>query len=461
MSVNEQNASNKLDECTNLLDAQDFARFTPLFREIVAFLETNMELEALAASCNDLRDRAKSLILQKIEIASVFEEFQEYLQFLADIVDDKRELWTILHSEMSANIRVTLHQSQLIAAAFFTPVMLFEYGFETFEQSNLCDFTNITNEEALVDIFYAVAGFVRACNLPPNYESRLQRYIDFINKLLSMFTKLPDFDAYRFVWLVEAVHNHLHLANSVLKQICEHVLQDYTLRESTQPPRVRLHKMCVISTSRFLQQLKLVRESINSIFREVIEEQRLFVRKYIFSCFACIDWSAPYENSISEPLNCWRLMLVNITATLREKHELPISLLIDFIDDSLVLFEGYYGSVQATRAKSSDLRQDIFTIVELVTQFYPAEMENTTLKRLWFLLLIAAVSGARDEMLVGVTGIDSEDPTSPFLGLERDATDFIDYKLALQVLTKKFENESEAFEGMVTFVRAKYNQTDG
>ena len=131
---------------------------------------------------------------------------------------------------------------------------------------------------------------------------------------------------------------------------------------------------------------------------------------------------------------------------------------VDFLDDSLVMFSGYYGTVQPSKAKSANLRMDIFAIVELVTQFYPVEMdEEPTLKQIWYLLLIAAISGARDGDLREVTKRESSEPLSPFLGLERRRAEFADYKLAIQVLYSKFESEATSFDAMVEFIRKNYN----
>lgn len=360
-----------------------------------------------------------------------------------------------MQSISNSQLKITLHQSQLLAAAFFTPGMLFEFGFDTFLKSNLCDFTNATNEEALIDNFYAIAGFVSACNLDTTYVTNIPQYNDTIRQILLLFTQLHDFDAYRFVWLVEVIHEHLHLANNTLKQICDEIIQDYVNLEEKRSIN-KLHKICVISTSPFLHSLPILRESINSIFQGVIEEQRHFVRKYIFGCFATNDWTGLRVNQISEPLRCWRLYLFNLSYRINDKPELPNLLLADFLDDSLSLFVGYYGGVQPTKEKSVNLRIDIFNILELITQFYPNEMSNNTLRRLWYLLYVAAVSGASEKDLENLQFKDSNKSSLPSLGLERSNTEFADYRLALEILGKKFENEKDSFDNMVKFIRRNY-----
>ncbi|OHS98029.1 hypothetical protein TRFO_35681 [Tritrichomonas foetus] len=450
--ISPSNFEDKVKECQSYIDGRDFPKFTALFKQLNDY---NVNSEEVSTDISDLKQRAIDEKIKELEEQTDFDLFQQNLRELDQIVQDKKALWDIIHAPMNTTIKVTLHQSQLIAAAFFTPTMLFEFGFESFYKSNLCDFSNVTNEEALVDIFYAMAGFVCACNLDQIYVSHLQQYTDFIHKLLSMFTNLPDFDAHRFVWLVEAIHEHLHMPNQVLKNTCKEVIQEYVEKEEKSNVN-KLHKICIISTSPFLQQLPIPRESINSIFQVVIDEQRLFVRKYIFGCFACNDWTGPHTHILSEPLRCWRLYLVNLTNRIQEKPELPNLLIVDFIDDSLSLFEGYYGEVQPTKEKSINLRIDIFAIVELVTQFYPSEMSGDTLKRIWYLLYIVAISGASETDLEHIQFKESDEPNMPFLGLERNGSDFADYRHALEILGKKFESEAETLPAMIKFVRQNY-----
>ena len=450
--INQSNLDEKIRECQNYIKSHQPDKFIALYKKLV---EYNRNSEEMSNDISDLKQKAIDEKIKELEEEKDFDRFQQLLRELDEIVQDKKQLWDIIHAPLNASIKITMRQSQLMSAAFFTPAMLFEFGFDSFINSNLCDFSNITNEEALVDIFYAMAGFVCACNLDKIYVSNLPRYSEFIHKLMSMFTNLPDFDAHRFVWLVEAIHEHLHINNSTLKSISEEVIQEYASKEEKTSIN-KLYKLCVISTSPFLQQLPIIKESINSIFQVVIDEQRLFVRKYIFGCFAMIDWTGPHNHSLSDPLKCWRLYLVNLSNKIQEKPELPNLLLVDFLDDSLNLFEGYYGEVQPTKEKSINLRIDIFAIVELVTQFYPTEMSADALKRMWYLLYICAISGASDTDLETVEFKESSDSSMPFLGLERSGADFVDYRLALDVLGKKFENEAETLPDMIKFIRHNY-----
>ena len=454
MAISPSDFEEKNKLCKKLIDSHDYTNFLTSFKQLS---ESASKSDTFIRKLNDLKQYAIDEKIKELELTTDFDEYIQHLRILDDIIQDKKELWDIMNSLSSTQLKVTLSQSQMIATAFFSPVMLFEFGFESFYNSKLCDFKNIMNEEALVDIFYAIAGFVCACHLEPTYVSNKPQYLELIHKLLSMFIKLQDFDAYRFVWLAESIHEHLHCPNNLLKQTCEEVIQDY-LKEEEKHSMNKLYKLCIISTSPFLHQLPILRESIESIFHTVIEEQRLFVRKYIFICFSSNDWTGPRTNKITEPLHCWVLYLENLSYRIKDKPELPILLLVDFINDSLSLFSGYYGEVQPTKEKSVNLRIDIFTIIDLITEYYPTDITPDALKMIWYLLYIAAISGASDFDLenVGMTFIESDEPDSPYLGLEKTQSEFVDYRLALERLGKKFEAEKDTLPKMIHFIRENY-----
>lgn len=454
MAISPSDFEEKNKHCKKLVDSHDYSQFLTSFKQLS---ELTSKSDEFSRKLSKLKQYAIDEKIKELETTTNFDEYIQHLRILDDILQDKKDLWNIMNSLSSTQLKVTLNQSQMIATAFFTPVMLFEFGFDSFYNSRLCDFKNVMNEEALVDIFYAIAGFVCACHLEPTYVSNMSQYFDLIRKLLSMFIKLQDFDAYRFVWLVESIHEHLHCPNNLLKQTCEEVIQDY-LNEEEKHSMKKLYKLCVISTSPFLHQLPILRESIESIFHTVIEEQRLFVRKYIFICFSSNDWTGPRTNKITEPLHCWVLYLENLAFRIKEKPELPILLLVDFINDSLLLFTGYYGEVQPTKEKSVNLRIDIFTIVDKITNFYPTDIPPDDLKMIWYLLYIAAISGASDFDLenIGSTIVESDEPDSPYLGLEKTQSDFLDYRIALERLGKKFEAEKDTLPNMIQFIRQNY-----
>lgn len=465
MELSAENLVQKVQECRNILDALDFSKGVNLLSCICTFGETMEDCPAeITSSCAQLKQYAIDVVLRQLEESKIFERFQEMLHVMDEIVSDKEQLWKILHTDMNATLKVTRHETQLIAAGFFTPSELFEFGFGGFVNTKLCSTKNITNEEAIIDILYGVIGFVRGCNLAVEYETKLPSYVGFITTLLSMFVKLQDFDAHRFVWFVETIHGNLHIPNSVLRRMCDGIMSDYANEPDAIPSLNRLHKMCILSTSPFLQQIPTIRTTIEHLFGRVVEEQRHFVRKYIFSGFVVVDWDVfklPETPKVSFPFSCWRLFLTNLSARLQEKVELPALLLTDFIEDALRLFEGYYGEVQPTLAMSRILRMEIFGIIDSVIEYYTAEMQPEMLRRIWYLLLIAVISGASDEDLKEpVEWVDPPDKNAPLLGIETNRGEVADYRAAFSVVGKKFEAENDAIQSMVTFVRAKYNQKE-
>lgn len=456
-AISAENISEQISKCGEYLFSSDWNKYDGLFKSIYKYLNEDGKETVDNKEFIKLQNNATQILKKTLEATSDFDEFQLFLSHLDITLQDKRKLWDLLHG-MNTILKVTLHQSQLIAVAYFSPVDLFEFGFETFMDSHLAEFGNSTNEEAIIDIFYAAAGFVRACNLEKTFESTLPKYQSFIEKMLREFTKIADFDAHRFVWLVQVIHENLHLASACLLKICEEIFSDYINNNVEKINLVKLHKLCIVSTSPFLKKLPKLHEWINQVYIETITEQRLFVRKYIFVNFACYDWAAPMIPSLSLPLKCWRLYLTHLASRIHEKTELPNMLLIDFLDDSLCLFEGYYAGVQPTKEKAVNLRMDIFAIIELITQFYTNEMSAETLKRIWYLLYIVAVSGAREEELQNVKPRACDEPNMPFLGLERNGTDFVSYKIALDVLSHKFLSEFNSFPRMCEFIRCNYNK---
>lgn len=460
--INAENCMGRIDECRKYLKNQQWIQFSFLFRLLVKFCEKKKNVSSkvsdeLSKSMTGIQDSAVEYTISQMESVTSFEDFQSWLLKLNDIVQDKKVLWDLIHTKVNSQVKATLRQSHEIAASLFTPSMLFEFGIQQFLQSSLCDTSNIANEEALIDIFYAIAGYVRACALDNEYETSNQGYIDFLHKLFSSFVNLPDFDAHRFVWLIEAVSHHLHISSSKLKEICGDVLKDYVEKGAQQNAMNRLYKLCVISTSPFMKNFVYLKNSIERYFQMVLVEQRAFVMKYIFSSFATLDWSGLGTGEPSEQIKCWKLYLMNLSARLSDRIELPNSILVDFLEDSVIVFEGYYGEIQPSKSRATDLRLDIFTIVELVSQNYPLAMSGDLLKRLWYLLLIVAVSGASTDELESIQKLDSPSPTMPFLGLERSGADFVDYGMALGMLSRKFEDEAESFQDMITFVRKNFD----
>jgi len=451
--VNSSNFSERLKEIHEMIALNEWDNFNALWPHITKYHD-NQYVREPDPKYQSMKNEAFDALKVLIEKSETYEQFQQYLQSLAIAINDPKTLWETLHSKLNGTLKVTFHQAQIIAATFFQPHELFEYGFSVFHQSSICSFVNITNEEALIDIFYATAGFVRACHLSDNYEAQDPEYESFITQMLTLFTQLPDFDAHRFVWLIEAINQHLHLRPAVFRDICSRVIHDYISNTVDQNLKNRLYKLCVITTSPFLQSLTALRESIDSTFLVVIKEQRKFIRKYIFSGYSTINWLGNMLRSLSPPLRAWRLYLSNMNSKMQENPELPNLLLIDFMDDSLLLFNQIYGDIQPSKNRACDLRLDIFAIVDTVSHLYPVEMSTQVLKRLWYLLFIAAIVGASEFDFDNLKYEKPKVPDTPMLGLDRTTNDFVNYRNALQVYGKQFENEIHDMESMFKYLRA-------
>ena len=463
--INPSNALQRVEECLKYMILQEWQKFNFLYDRLLKFQEIRVkgagkmlrDDDEFTSAWNNLRASSVDSMLKHLESATKFDEFMQWMQRLSEIIHDPRTLWNILHTEVQPSLKVTLEQSHQIAAKFFTPEMLFDFSLESFLASGLCDFTNISSEEEIIDMFYAACGFMRACNLNQKYQVKAHTFTEFVNRMLLFFTTLPDFDAKKFVWLVENIHKYLHIPDQNLRQICESVLNEFASKDEGTNHLLRLHKMCIISTSPFLQKIPALKTAINQVFKSVVAEQRKFVHKYILGCFVNCMWEGGPEPNLSEPLAAWKLYMDNLSERIKEKKELPKLLLVDVIDDSLTYFTGYYGEVQPSNGRAINLRRDIFEVVNICAKYHPGKMNAETLNKIWYLLYIAAVCGATDSQLKNVKSADSKDPNSPFLGLPHSDTDFQDYAQALAYLSKKFEVEFDSFPAMVEFVRKNYD----
>lgn len=461
--INPGNALARVQECQKYLTLQMWTQYSFLYKHLAQFQDIRVrgagkmlrDDDEFTKAWNALRTSSVDMMLKCLESAQSFEEFKLWINHLAPIINDPRTLWNIIHTEVQCSLKVTLEQSREIQDAFFTHEMLFEYSLESFLQSSLCDFKEANSEEALVDIFYAAAGFIRACQLPDEYRITQKPFIDHVENLLVHFTEIPDFDANRFVWLVEAIHDHLHLMENNFIQICKSVLEKMISHKDTGGGSIsKLYKMCVISTSPFLQSLQVIRDSIDKAFEAVLIEQHSFARKYIFGGYVNCLWTGLEQKRISDPLRTWVLYIHNLEKKIKAHSELPVLLLADFIDDSLQYFFGYYGEVQATKERAVNLRMDLFTIVQTVKEVYPIKFTESALKKLWFLMTIAAVCGATDEQLQNIKQ-ETAKSDDPFLGLKHDGRDFENYSKALGCLQAKFKDEVDAFPIMIEFIRKR------
>ena len=455
VQINSGNFSSQMENCQKLLESANQADFSKLYDNLDKF-QSSSKSDNISQQWNDFNQKVIKRLMKYVEEAENFETFVSFLRLLKKAVQDPATLWKIVHTSINSQLKVTMHESQLIATEFFTPEELFEFGFDQFTESNLCEFKNITNDEALIDIFYAVVGFERACNLSKMYIAKIPQYANFITKILQMFIALQDFDAQRFVWLIEVINQHLHLESSKLREICEEIINGYVNGNSEKNSLNKLYKLCVISTSPFLHSMKEIPETINTIFQQVLEDQRLFLRKYILCNFIMCDWSSQAPANYSDAYKCWKLYITNIATKLAEKPELPHLLLTDLIEESLLVFEGYYGEVQPTIIRATAMRMDIFGIIETISP-YQESLSSNGLKRCWYLLYITAVCGASDFDIANVKPAAKDDTSNTImLGLDRYGSDFLDYRIALEKLSKKFESEFENFQNMAAFIRHNY-----
>jgi hypothetical protein len=100
---------------------------------------------------------------------------------------------------------------------------------------------------------------------------------------------------------------------------------------------------------------------------------------------------------------------------------------------------------------------ELFQIVKVVAQVYPGEMSSNARHQCYFLLYIAAVSGAREQDLEECRPMKCRiDITDPFLGLEIKGSEFASYPRALAVLATYFEEQFGNFQAMAAFLRANY-----
>lgn len=180
--------------------------------------------------------------------------------------------------------------------------------------------------------------------------------------------------------------------------------------------------------------------------------------------------------------------MINLTCRIQEKPELTSLLLEDAIEESLMMFEHYYGSAQPIQERSICLRMDIFAIIETIVILtnnngkvnqkdkdknannqipnqnafqvtIDVRLTPTGLKRCWYLLYIAAVSGASEFDLKNAKPAAKDDSNDIMLGLDKYGADFLDYRIALEKLSKKFESEFSNFKNMVDFIRKNYKNT--
>jgi hypothetical protein len=144
-------------ECQRYLADCRWEHFDFLYSRLSAFVDHEDDVIQSEDSWRQFQDSVKRTVIQRLESAESFDDYQIGIRRLAMVVKDPKTLWTVMHTQINAKIKVTLNQSQILAITFFTPIQLFEFGFPAFSASPICETTNINKDEALVDVFYAVA----------------------------------------------------------------------------------------------------------------------------------------------------------------------------------------------------------------------------------------------------------------------------------------------------------------
>ena len=81
-------------------------------------------------------------------------------------------------------------------------------------------------------------------------------------------------------------------------------------------------------------------------------------------------------------------------------------------------------------------------------------MSESTLKKIWYLLYVAAIIGASPEEMKNIPhSMNPSEPDTPYLGLGKTPSEFVDYPEALAVIGKQFEDEISDFPAMASYLR--------
>lgn len=83
--------------------------------------------------------------------------------------------------------------------SIFQPTRHFESDFPGFAVSSVSNMQHINDEEALVRIFYGIAGSIDAGDITPEHTGKLLDSLNFLRRLLTLSVQLPDFAAQRLV----------------------------------------------------------------------------------------------------------------------------------------------------------------------------------------------------------------------------------------------------------------------
>jgi hypothetical protein len=261
----------------------------------------------------------------------------------------------------------------------------------------------------------------------------------------------------RFVWLLESVHDHLQLSHSSFQSVCDAVIEEFTTRADEARPLLRIQQITVLSTSPSLCDIPRFRSQAESALARSVQDLCVFAQRYVFGCYGAEFWRGGCERGLGDAVRGWRLYFSNTIARMREM-ELPEPVVVAFVEMNLSFMHSYYGDVQPSQVRAADLRREIFVVVSIFVGCARGRIPADMLEKMWFLLAIAAVSGATDAQLEHVVLAESPEPGAPFLALEHDGRDWADYALALSRLMNKFETQMETFPKMVGWIRANYVQ---
>jgi hypothetical protein len=249
---------------------------------------------------------------------------------------------------------------------------------------------------------------------------------------------------------------HLRIDSDRFKQLCMATVQEFLESKLEKSSLNRLYKLSALSTSPFLHTEAALQGWIEANMQEVLSDNELFLRKYILPSFVTLTWDAQGDGGVSEPVSCWRLYVQTLACRIKERPELPPQILEEQIDESLQLFTSYFGELQPCKSRAIAMRANLFLIVGTIGQIHPSTLPSETLSRAWYLLYIAAISGAMDGEIRDCKPDPATKETSLFLGLDVTQSEFCSYPTALGKLSKKFESEFARFPGMASFIRANY-----
>lgn len=454
--INQANAVSMVEECAKCMQMEMWPQFKSLYKQLNQYYNQNYKDKSEEDGFTRIWIALKSLsidnILNNVQNCANYDDYIGYLKSIKELIDDPEHLWEIVHTEIHTIFKATPQQARQIANMLFTPIQLFYFSLNPFLESELCDLTNVKTEELVIDRFYALAGFVRACGLKDKTKVP-EKYLDYVSKLLHIFVNLPDFSAKKFVWLVEMIYAHLHIEKEILLNICASAIETFDKREM--PVLDKIVYFGRFSTSPLMSILPNLKQHITETFTKVVEFYKVFSKKYIVPSFADLQWIGKETGLPSDPLRCWYMYISNL---IKVSQDCPIKrrCLEVYIDQCLQFFTDYYGEVQPTIERSHDVRRDIFSIMDHLQEWNFTYSEDSY-HNIWLLLLIATILGAEQAIISNLPS-PTKTNKSIMLGLEVDESgyNFRDYKLAFSVLLDKFKDEKETIPDMIRFFRENF-----